>query len=303
MAEAPKDPIPLAVYEAVVNVCGQTLYWKSTLRTVFRRSGVAERALDKYEQQFSKFQIARHILDDLERVGAKGWIVQRRIVRELASLDGPEDKAPDHAAGTRALETLRRVALKERLLVDPAEAERKQRRAEAATEAEKRDRRSTELQKLHELFIALHSESNHQARGFALERLMRDLFRLYELEYNGSYRTDTDQIDGSVVLDSFTYLLEARWRENKANDADLGGLKHKVERRLDATRGFYLSMAGYEDDAVALYRLAQENKLIMLDGSDLLHMLEQRPPLVEGLQEKVKAASTRGEPYLRLADP
>lgn len=299
--EQPLGPIPLPVYEAVVRVCGETLHWKSTLRRAMRRAGVSENGFARYEG-LSKFVIARSILDDLERVGAKGWRVQRRLVAELASIDRPEAQAPDQQAGREALEDLRRVAVQEDVLLNPEEVERQRRRAEAANRALEVSSKLASRQDLYSQFLALHKETNKQARGFAFERLLSKLFRLYELEYTGSYKTETDQIDGSLVLASFTYLLEARWRADPAADADLGGFTHKVERRLDATRGIFLSMAGFRTEAVQLYRLAKDNKLILVDGQDLTYMLEGRLDLTEGLLEKVRAAAVRGEPYLRLVD-
>jgi hypothetical protein len=58
---------------------------------------------------------------------------------------------------------------------------------------------------------------------------------------------------------------------------------------------------GFRDEATAQYRQAKENRLILVDGQDLQLILEGRFDLLDALREKVKAAATRGEPYLRLA--
>lgn len=295
------EPLPVAVYEAAVRVCGETLHWKNTLKKLFVRAGVKEHVFERY-RHLSKFVIARSILDDLERLGRKGWSVQRRFVAELAALDRSEEHVPDPRRGEQALGDLRRLAEAERVLVNPEEADREKRRADAAEQAAARSARREELSRLYERFTALHREDDRQARGYALERLLGDLFRLHELEYTGSYKTGTDQIDGSVNFRSFFYLLEARWRQRPATDTDLGAFQHKVKRRLDATRGIYISMAGFRDEAVALYRLAQENPLILVDGQDLACLLEGRIDLTDALQVKVHAAAVKGEPYLRLTE-
>lgn len=291
----------MAVYEAAVRVCGETLHWKNALKKLFVRAGVKEQVFERY-RHLTKFVIARSILDDLERVGRRGWSVQRRFVAELAALDRPEEQVPDWRRGEQALADLRRLAQAAQVLVNPEEAERGKRRADAAEQAAARSARRKELSHLYERFIDLQREDDRQARGYALERLLGDLFRLHELEYTGSYKTDTDQIDGSVTFGSFTYLLEARWRQLLASDTDLGSLLHKVRRRLDATRGIYVSMAGFRDEAVTLFRLAQENPLILVDGQDLACILEGRIDLTDALQAKVHAAAVRGEPYLRLVE-
>lgn len=294
------EPVPYPVYEAAVAVAGEALHWKQSLERIVRASGVAQKTYDRY-QHLSKYQILRNIWGDLDAVGNKGRIVQHRIVKALANLDAPDPKAPDRAAGARALAELRRLATEAQMLVSPEEAERQARRAAAADAANEISIRRERLEALRQEFLALHALGDKQRRGYAFEKLLSGMFRLSELEYRGAYKTATDQIDGAVTLDSFTYLLEARWRKERAADAELGALTHKVERRLDATRGLFVSTAGYRDEAVNLYRLAKENRLVLVDGQDLAYILEGRISLVEGLREKVRAATIEGEPLLRLA--
>ena len=294
------EPVPYAVYEAAVSVAGEALHWKESLERILRASGVAQKTYDRYEH-LSKYQILRNVWGDLDGVGTKGRVVQHRIVKGLANLDAPDPKAPDRAAGTRAIAELRRLATEAQILVSPEEAKRQAARAVAADAADQVSARRERLDGLHKDFLALHTLDDKQRRGYAFEKLLSGMFRLSELEYRGSYKTETDQIDGAVTLDSFTYLLEARWRKARAADAELGALTHKVERRLDATRGLFVSIAGYRDEAVDLYRLAKENRLVLVDGLDLAWILEGRISLIEGLREKVRAATVDGEPFLRLA--
>jgi hypothetical protein len=61
-------------------------------------------------------------------------------------------------------------------------------------------------------------------------------------------------------------------------------------------------MAGFRLDAVELYRRSKDNRLVLVDGQDLSLILEGRFDLLDALREKVCAAATLGEPYLRLAD-
>lgn len=294
------EPVPFSVFEAAVRVAGQGLHWKHSLRRILRTSGVSENGYERYST-LSKYVIMRSIWDDLDRAGARGRRVQHQIIQALSNIDRPEDQAPDQAAGRAAIAELRRLATEAKLLVDPAELERTRRReATAAAIAEKSARRER-LEALSAQFRELWREEDPQRRGYAFEAVLSSLFRLSELDYHGSYKTETDQIDGAVTLDSFTYLLEARWRKAPAVDQDLGGFTHKVERRIDATRGLFISMAGYRDEVVELYRRAKENRLILMDGQDLALILEGRIDLLDGLREKVRAAAIQGEPYLQLA--
>lgn len=293
------ETVPHPVYEAAVAVAGEALYWKESLERILRASGVAQRAYDRYEH-LSKYQIVRNVWGDLDGAGAKGRIVQHRIVKALATLEAPDPKASNPAAGVRAIAELRRLAAEAEILVSPEEAERQRRRTASAEAASQLSARRERLALLHKDFLVLHTMNDVQRRGYAFEKLLGDMFRVNELEYRGSYKTETDQIDGAVTLDSFTYLMEARWRKEPAADAELGALTHKVERRLDATRGLFVSMAGYRDEAVHLYRLAKDNRLVLIDGQDLAWILEGRISFIEGLREKVRAATVEGDPFLKL---
>lgn len=162
------------------------------------------------------------------------------------------------------------------LLVSPEDLARAKRRRKAASAAEDAGVRRDQLAALHRTFLELHAESDRQKRGYAFEKLLTALFRHAELEYHGSYKTETDQVDGALTLDAFTYLIEARWRQAPAADTELGAFAHKVERRIDATRGLFISMAGFRAEAVDLYRRAKDNRLVLVDGADLAWILEGR---------------------------
>lgn len=294
------EAIPFAVFEAAVRVAGEALHWKRSLEQLLRSCGVSANGYARYSH-LSKYQIFRSIWDDLDQAGGRGRTVQRNLIAALANLDDADPKAPDPAAGRKAIEDLRRLAMQASLLVSPEDLARDERRRAAAASAQDVSAKRAQTNDLLETFRNLHAESDKQKRGYALEKLLTALFRLAELDYHGSYKTETDQIDGAVTLDAFTYLIEARWREKPAADADLGGFVHKVERRIDATRGLFISMAGFRPEAVALFRRSKENRLVLLDGEDLAWILEGRIDFVEALREKVRAASVEGEPFLRVS--
>ncbi|MBM7331246.1 restriction endonuclease [Agrobacterium sp. S2] len=260
--------------EAAVRVAGETLYWKRSLKRLLRTSGATEAVILRYEA-LSKYQILRGVWGELDGAGERGLKVQKRIVAALANLDAPEPRA-DQRAGQEALDELRRVSQANGLLVDPDEHARQLRREEASRRAEERDARAERLATLASTFRALHSESNSQARGYAFERLLADLFRMYELDFRGSYKTDIDQVDGALQFEAFTYLLEARWRGAPAVASDLVGLTGKVERRIESTRGLFVSMAGFRTEVASMYRLTRDQRLVLMDGQDLALIFEGR---------------------------
>lgn len=295
------EPVPYSVFEAAVRVAGAALHFKRSLEQILRNSGVSENGYARH-RDLSKYLIMRSIWDDLDRAGPRGRKVQHRIITALANVDRPEPSAPDQPAGRAAIADLRRLATEAKLLVSPEDEERKQRRDAAAAKIQVATSRRERLSVLNRTFVDWHTEIDRQRRGYGFERLLNDLFDLSELEHHCSYKTAVDQVDGSVTFEAFTYLVEARWRQDAAAASDLETFSSKVARRLDATRGMFISMAGFRDEAVQMYRLARDNRLILIDGQDLTWILEDRIDLADALKAKVQAAQVRGEPYLRLAE-
>lgn len=291
------EAIPLSVFEAAVQVAGTALHYKNSLKQLLRNSGVSENGVARYFE-LTKYQIFRSIWGDLDQAGTPGRKVQHRLITALANLDKPHPNVPDVAAGELAIAELRRLAQRANLLVSPADLAREERRRASATEASALGVKREQLATLNTIFQGLHQEQDKQRRGYDFEKFLASLFRWAELDYHGSFRTETDQIDGAVTLDSFTYLIEARWRANAADAADLATFTDKVERRLDATRGLFISMAGFQTAAVERYRQTKENRLVLLDGTDLAWILEGRLDFSEALRGKILAASTRGDPYV-----
>src|SRR5438552_15384586 len=94
------------------------------------------------------------------------------------------------------------------------------------------------------------TQDDPQSRGYGLEDLLAELFELHEISYRRPYRTATEQIDGHFPFKGFDYLVEARWRAGRANEADLGAFKRKVDKKITSTRGLFVSVPGYRPEVV-----------------------------------------------------
>lgn len=184
---------------------------------------------------------------------------------------------------------------------DPDDPERVERRKRAEEATAKADAKRAHLTLLWAQLLELRHQDDQHERGRAFGALLSSLFSLNELRYHSSYRIETDQVQGAITLDSVTYLLAARWSRAPVEDKDIGGFAHRVEHAVEATRGLFLSMAGYSDEVLGRYRSAAENRLILMDGQDLALILQGRVELVDGLSAKVRAAVLHDEPYLPLA--
>jgi hypothetical protein len=295
-----EEPLPADVVEAAVHVCGTAFHWKSTLRTLFINAGVPEGLWKAASADGAvKFVIARRVLDELAQRGRPGRRVEWELVRQLASLTRPEPKAPDPTAGTRAIADLKRLAVEHKVLVDPQAAERDRRRAEAAAARDAATARRTSMENLKDQFSALATRGPERAqeRGYALERLLADLFQVHDIEYRPSFRAPHEQLDGAFTYQAFTYLVEARWRAQPPTWGDLVEFKAKVDGKIESTRGLFVSVAGFDPAAIEHFLTTvsgTRRNTILVSGQDLMVIFDGRMSLIDALEFKIGKASHEG---------
>ena len=133
-----------------------------------------------------------------------------------------------------------------------------------------------------------------QARGFAFEKYLYDLFEVCGLEPRESFKIIGEQIDGSFVLRDAFYLLEAKWTSKKTDKADLVTFNEKVSSKSGFTRGLYISFAGYSDEALATFAIGRKINIILMTVQDLEIILTQKLDLTDVLWCKVRALADEG---------
>lgn len=139
-----------------------------------------------------------------------------------------------------------------------------------------------------------------QQRGYAFERLLRDIFNAYGLEAREPFRLKGEQIDGSFVLQSEVYLVEAKWQAAQTGVADLHNFHGKLEQKAAWTRGLFVSNSGFTEDGLVAF--GRGKRVICMDGYDLFETLNREIPLNHVLDRKVRRAAETGLPFVRVRD-
>ncbi|MFP2958243.1 restriction endonuclease [Myxococcus sp. 1LA] len=134
-------------------------------------------------------------------------------------------------------------------------------------------------------------------RGLAFEKFLKDLFNAYNLEPHDAFRLEGEQIDGSFLLGTDIYLLEAKWHEAPIGNADLHAFHGKLDQKAVWTRGLFISYSGFT--TVGLNAFGRAKRVICMDGADLQDTLVREIPLNHVLAKKVRHASETGEPFAR----
>jgi len=139
-----------------------------------------------------------------------------------------------------------------------------------------------------------------QARGYAFESLLRDLFNVFGLEAREPFRLKGEQIDGSFLLQGETYLVEAKWQDAQTGVADLHTFHGKLEQKAAWARGLFVSNSGFTEDGLIAF--GRGKRVVCMDGLDLFETLSRELPLNHVLERKVRRAAETGLPFARVRD-
>ena len=144
------------------------------------------------------------------------------------------------------------------------------------------------------------STMDPQARGYAFEKFLKDVFDTYGLAARPSFRLRGEQIDGSFVLGEQTYLLEARWRNAQVDVQTLRAFNGRVEEKASWSRGLIISQSGFTEDGP--HAFGRGKRVICMDGLDLHEVLSGRLHLADVIALKARRAAETGIAYVPVRD-
>jgi hypothetical protein len=114
-----------------------------------------------------------------------------------------------------------------------------------------------------------------QRRGFAFERFLNRLFTTFGLEPREPFRIVGEQIDGSFQFQGDTYLLEAKWQDERIPETDLLVLQGKLGGRAPWARGFFISWSGFTDEGLVAFARGKQANVLCMEGRELAQVLLQ----------------------------
>jgi hypothetical protein len=288
------------IVEQIIQCFGKCFHYKDPVVSFMRSSGVPILIINKY-RDLPKFVWARRVLEDLSH-NEDGLLIQRKLLTNLCKLkDLPDKEVRDRNSGLDALRKLKSIAIDNDYIVKELKVKENIQKIIAEQKQALVLERAKQLEGLRTIFNSNIIENNRQKAGFVLENLLKDLFEINDIEYRKSFRTteNTQQIDGFFKFDGFDYLVEAKWRKDTADFADIAGFRYKIDSKIESTRGLFVSINGFRKEVINDFS-GNGAKIIFMDGQDLMLILEGRINLVDGLRYKVEKAVQVGEPYSSL---
>lgn len=155
------------------------------------------------------------------------------------------------------------------------------------------------LEELKRKFFEIAVNENHQSRGLQLEKFLNELFIFFDLDPKSSFKITGEQIDGSFTFDNTDYLLEAKWQKKLTNAQELYGFGGKIQGKFKNTCGLYISLDGYSNDCTKTENPSVK-AIILIDGTDLMQVLDGRIKLTDMLYIKRRHAAQTGEIFYRI---
>lgn len=138
-----------------------------------------------------------------------------------------------------------------------------------------------------------------QPRGYKFETFLKDLFNAHGLKAAEPFRLRGEQIDGSFELEGHTYLLEAKWQNEKTAADQLRIFNAKLDEKVAWARGLFVSYSGFTEDG--LHAFGRGKKVICMDGLDLFETLNRNLSLSDVLKKKDRKAVETGNPFVPVS--
>lgn len=148
------------------------------------------------------------------------------------------------------------------------------------------DALKSELQQLHQI-------TSKQARGYAFEKFINNIFSKFGLDPRASYKTEHDQIDGSFTLDGHTVLIEAKYREKIIPKDDLVLFSNKFSTKSHFTKGLFLTYSEVDKNAISEYN-NHSSRFVIMTVEELFCMCEYHISLEDILRKKFRVLDEEG---------
>lgn len=136
-------------------------------------------------------------------------------------------------------------------------------------------------------------ESTQQRKGYAFERFIFWMFKIFDLDPKAPYKTETDQIDGSFKLGDTTVLIETKYHQSFIDKTDLVLFQDKLKHKSIHTRGLFISYSEVSNNAIS-YFSNQSSRITIMYASEIFQLCRYRANLVKILKMKFRHLDETG---------
>lgn len=289
----PTKKLDFNIKDKLITLSGACFWYWNTFYSFLESCGVPSSVYRQFGKEGGKYQLMRLILELLER--QQRFDIIKNIVIQFYNFTPSEDGI-DREKANKLLDEFRK-AIGDSILdeeIDKKEIERKI--EEQKKIIEEKVLLKQKLQGIKDAFLKLKSLDDKQKRGFEIESLFFDLLELEEFEVHRPYRTTGEQLDGHFKYEKFDYIVEIKWTDSVSNQSDLSIFDGKIRGKGQSTRGFFLSINGFDTNAISKFS-GDAPRIILMDGRDLFLILEELTTFYDLMKLKTDALAREGNIY------
>jgi hypothetical protein len=219
-------------------------------------------------------KVVHHVLDRLSDQGDDGWQVSRTMLTKIYYWNDLHSVAAERKdQAVASLKAFREGFDRFRAQQEYAQEQKAQEQrmhADRTARGRRKDLDHETLNRFRDEFDKAALLSDKQERGNRLEALMNQVFAYYCEESKGPIRRIGEQIDGLFKLDNHWHYVEVRWKDDKANAADISILRDRAKSGFGGdTKALFISFNGFSKECLASLSNQTDERVILMDGFDL----------------------------------
>jgi hypothetical protein len=159
------------------------------------------------------------------------------------------------------------------------------------------------LESFRDEFDIVFSLADRKTRGDRFQDLMNRIFDYYCTKSRGPFERFGEQIDGLYYFDNHWYFVEVRWRQDKANAADVSVLRDRARDAFGGdTKALFISFNGFSEDCLQGLAGKGDERVILVDGYDLRCVLDCQIAFDVLLAEKQAEVVQNRRPFVGAAE-
>lgn len=268
-----------------------------------------QRQLAADRSSVNKYAIVRTVLTTLNEHGDAAIRPRRQILRQVVEFEQFSACWPNDQLKARGLVAEVRVLVNVKDSFTRIEQERERERRERI-ERQRADERSKldlaqKKRDLHAKLSRLYATTDPNQRGYELEHLLNELFKLDGLLIRESFvlrREDgqaSEQIDGVIDYAGTPYIVEVKWWADPLGVDAVSRHLVRVYGRA-GVGGLFISASGFAPPTIdECQRALAQRVFVLAELSELVLVLERQGDLATWMREKVRKATVERMPLFR----
>ncbi len=298
MPTAPE--IPLDIKE-MLHDCIMSVFWpRRKIIEFFNSVGCPDRITEAVciegDNSLSRHEVIVEVFSQLSKRGDGGFQIFQSMIDRMSNWDYFDPYWFDKQKKLDKADSKQLISQFKSAVENRNRATIRQRKT--ASSVKSAGRKEMELDTLKKGFQNMFGEKmSPQARGRFFEKFLQTVFNQQSIKMAEAFRINGEQIDGTFKFEGENYIVEAKWQDPSTSTEQLYHFAQKVDGKMHG-RGIFISVNSFSREAIRAIVHGKHIKTILVDGEDINYVLEGLITLEKMLDNKIRAAQTRGEVYI-----